>query len=235
MVPLIKLLGGLDGNIRSMVDNILLLAAYDLVALEAGLMADFNGNASVFRALGVYALTVIAALFILMLGFYPLLVKLFTRIPVGQFMRIMYPLQLFGFTTSSSAATLPLTLETVERKLTVSEEVSQFVLPIGVTINMDGTSCYQCIAILFIAQVLGIELSFNQLAVVVGMTILSSMGTPGIPGGSFVILTMVLTSVGIPAEGLALILGIDRPLDMLRTSVNVTGDATVAAIVDNSK
>ena len=235
VAPVIHLFDGLNDIILRMVDYIILLAPYGVAALMAGLIADFNGNASVFSALGVYALTVIAALFILMLGFYPLLVKLFTRIPVGQFMRIMYPLQLFGFTTSSSAATLTLTLETVERKLKVSEEVSQFVLPIGVTINMDGTSCYQCIAILFIAQVLGIELSFNQLAVVVGMTILSSMGTPGIPGGSFVILTMVLTSVGIPAEGLALILGIDRPLDMLRTSVNVTGDATVAAIVDNSK
>ena len=146
-----------------------------------------------------------------------------------------YPLQLFGFTTSSSAATLPFTLETVERKLGVSDEVSQFVLPIGVTINMDGTSCYQCIAILFIAQVLGIDLSFIELAVVVGMTILSSIGTTGIPGGSFVILSMVLTSVGIPAEGLALILVVDRPLDMLRTSVNVTGDAAVAAMVDSSR
>lgn len=143
-----------------------------------------------------------------------------------------YPVQLFAFSTSSSAATLPLTLETVERELKVSEEVSSFVLPVGTTINMDGTSCYQSIAILFIAQVLGIDLSISQLLIIVAMTILSSIGTPAIPGGSYVILTMVLTSVGIPAEGLALILGIDRPLDMLRTAVNVTGDATVASMVD---
>ncbi|KAA6320717.1 Proton glutamate symport protein [termite gut metagenome] len=97
---------------------------------------------------------------------------------------------------------------------------------------MDGTSCYQTIAVLFIAQVLGIELSIGQLFILVGMTVLSSIGTPGIPGGSFVILTVVLTSIGIPAEGLALIIGIDRPLDMLRTSVNVTGDAVIAAIID---
>ena len=235
VAPVIKLFDGLNDIVLRMVDYIILLAPYGVAALMAGLIADFNGEASIFSALGVYALTVIAALFLLLLGFYPLLIKLFTRIPVRHFIRTMYPLQLFGFTTSSSAATLPLTLETVERELKVSDEVSQFVLPIGVTINMDGTSCYQCIAILFIAQVLGIDLSFSQLAVVVGMTILSSIGTPGIPGGSFVILTMVLTSVGIPAEGLALILGIDRPLDMLRTSVNVTGDATVAAMVDNSR
>ena len=235
VAPVIKLFDGLNDIVLRMVDYIILLAPYGVAALMAGLIADFNGEASIFSALGVYALTVIAALFLLLLGLYPLLIKLFTRIPVRHFIRTMYPLQLFGFTTSSSAATLPLTLETVERELKVSDEVSQFVLPIGVTINMDGTSCYQCIAILFIAQVLGIDLSFSQLAVVVGMTILSSIGTPGIPGGSFVILTMVLTSVGIPAEGLALILGIDRPLDMLRTSVNVTGDATVAAMVDNSR
>ena len=235
VAPVIKLFDGLNDIVLRMVDYIILLAPYGVAALMAGLIADFNGEASIFSALGVYALTVIAALFLLLLGLYPLLIKLFTRIPVRHFIRTMYPLQLFGFTTSSSAATLPLPLETVERELKVSDEVSQFVLPIGVTINMDGTSCYQCIAILFIAQVLGIDLSFSQLAVVVGMTILSSIGTPGIPGGSFVILTMVLTSVGIPAEGLALILGIDRPLDMLRTSVNVTGDATVAAMVDNSR
>ena len=147
----------------------------------------------------------------------------------------MYAVQLFSFTTSSSAAPLPRILETTERGLGVSPEVSSFVLPIGVTINMDGTSCYQTIAILFIAQVLGVDLSFADLMVIIGMTVVSSIGTPGIPGGSFVILTMVLGAVGIPAEGLALILGIDRPLDMLRTSVNVTGDATVAAMIDQSK
>lgn len=147
-------------------------------------------------------------------------------------MRAIYPVQLFAFTTSSSAATLPFTMETVEKELEVSKETASFVLPVGTTINMDGTSCYQAVSILFIAQVLGIDLSLQQIFTVVGMTILSSIGTPAIPGGSFVILTMVLTSVGIPPEGLALIIGIDRPLDMLRTAVNVTGDAVVSVIVD---
>jgi Na+/H+-dicarboxylate symporter len=124
-------------------------------------------------------------------------------------------------------------MDVVEKKLGISPETASFVLPLGVTINMDGASCYQAIAVVFIAQVLGIDLSLMQLLAIVALTVLSSIGTPGIPGGSFVILTMVLTSVGIPAEGLALIIGIDRPLDMLRTAVNVTGDTVTAAIVDN--
>ena len=228
----VQFFDSLNDIILRMVDYIILIAPIGVAALMAGLIADFGGDTSIFSALGAYAATVTVALFILMLGFYPLLVRLFTSIPLKKFLRSMYPVQLFGFTTSSSAATLPVTLETAERDLGISTEVSSFVLPIGVTINMDGTSCYQTIAILFIAQVLGVDLSFADLMVIVGMTVVSSIGTPGIPGGSFVILTMVLGAVGIPAEGLALILGIDRPLDMLRTAVNVTGDATVAAIVD---
>lgn len=228
----IALFDGLNDVILKMVDYIILFAPWGVTALMAGLVTDFNGDASIFSALAVYAATVIGALFILLMVFYPLLVHTFTHLHLKDFIRALYPVQLFAFTTSSSAATLPLTMETVENKLGVSREVSSFVLPVGVTINMDGTSCYQSIAILFIAQVLGIDLSLPQLLTIVAMTVLSSIGTPGIPGGSYVILTMVLTSVGIPAEGLALILGIDRPLDMLRTAVNVTGDATVSTIVN---
>lgn len=232
--PVIALFDSLNDIILKMVDYIILFAPWGVAALMAGLIADFQGDASIFSALAVYALTVVAALFLLLLVFYPLLIHLFTRISPKKFIRSMYPVQLFAFTTSSSAATLPVTIKTVEKDLGVSEDISSFVLPVGVTINMDGTSCYQTIAILFIAQVLGIDLSFSQLCIIVAMTVLSSIGTPGIPGGSYVILAMVLTSVGIPAEGLALILGIDRPLDMLRTSVNVTGDAAVASIIANS-
>lgn len=232
--PVIALFDSLNDIILKMVDYIILFAPWGVAALMAGLIADFQGDTSIFSALAVYALTVAAALFLLLLVFYPLLMHFFTRISPKKFIRCMYPVQLFAFTTSSSAATLPVTIKTVEKDLGVSEDISSFVLPVGVTINMDGTSCYQTIAILFIAQVLGIDLSFSQLCIIVAMTVLSSIGTPGIPGGSYVILAMVLTSVGIPAEGLALILGIDRPLDMLRTSVNVTGDAAVAFIIANS-
>ena len=230
--PVIAFFDGLNEIILKMVDYIILFAPWGVTALMASLITDFKGDTSIFSALAVYALTVVVALFILLLLFYPLLVHCFTPLHLKDFIKALYPVQLFAFTTSSSAATLPITMEMVENKLGVSKEISSFVLPVGVTINMDGTSCYQSIAILFIAQVLGIELTFLQLVTIVAMTVLSSIGTPGIPGGSYVILTMVLTSVGIPAEGLALILGVDRPLDMLRTAVNVTGDATVSTIIN---
>ncbi len=232
--PVVKVISGLNDIVLKMVEYIIRIAPYGVAALMAGLVTDFKGNLSLFSALAVYALTVAACLFILLLFFYPALVRLFAGGKVKDFMRSMLPVQLFAFSTSSSSATLPVTMETVEHKLGVSREVSSFVLPLGATVNMDGTSCYQAIAILFIAQVLGLELTFQQLLIVLLMTILSSIGTPGIPGGSYVVLAMVLTSVGIPPEGLALILGIDRPLDMLRTSVNVTGDAAVAMIIDKS-
>jgi Na+/H+-dicarboxylate symporter len=230
--PIAVLFDGLNDIILRMVDYIIYMAPYGVATLMAGLVVDFNGDTSIFSALGVYALTVIISLLILMFGFYPLLLRIFTKIKPLEFVKNIYPVQLFAFTTSSSAATLPVTMDVVEKKLGISQETASFVLPMGVTINMDGTSCYQAIAVLFIAQALGIDLSIMQLLTIVMLTVLSSIGTPGIPGGSFVILTMVLTSTGIPAEGLALIIGIDRPLDMLRTSVNVTGDAITAAIVD---
>lgn len=228
----IRFFDGVNEIILRMVDYIIRLAPWGVAALMAGLVVDFGGDASVFSALAVYALTVVVSLFLFLFVFYPLIIHFFTGVPVKTFMRSMYPVQLFAFTTSSSAATLPLNMQTIQHKLGISESVTSFVCPVGTTINMDGTSCYQTIAVLFIAQALGIELTFSQLLVILLMTILSSIGTPAIPGGSYVILAMVLTSVGIPAEGLALIIGIDRPLDMLRTSVNVTGDAVICSIVD---
>ncbi|MDR2118501.1 MAG: dicarboxylate/amino acid:cation symporter [Tannerellaceae bacterium] len=231
--PVIDFFDGMNEVILRMVGFIIQLAPVGVTALMAGLVTDFRGDASVFGALALYALTVTVAMFAIMFAFYPLVIRIFGRgTGVGRFLRAMYPVQLFAFTTSSSAVTLPVTMKAVEENLGVSKEVSSFVLPVGMTVNMDGTSCYQAIAILFIAQVLGVDLSFAQILTVLFMTVLSSIGTPGIPGGTYVILAMVLTSVGIPAEGLALIIGIDRPLDMLRTSVNVTGDAVVTCMID---
>jgi Na+/H+-dicarboxylate symporter len=231
--PVIDFFDGLNEIILKMVGFIIKLAPVGVTALMAGLVIDFRGDASLFGALGLYALTVTAAMLLIMYGFYPLVLRIFGRkITVKRFLRAMYPVQLFAFTTSSSAVTLPVTMKTVEEDLKVSKEISSFVLPVGVTVNMDGTSCYQAIAILFISQVLGIDLTLSQMLTVLFMTVLSSIGTPGIPGGTYVILAMVLTSVGIPAEGLALIIGIDRPLDMLRTAVNVTGDAVVACMME---
>lgn len=232
IVPVEQLFDSLYHILLKVIDFVILFAPYGVTALMAGLVIDFSGNLSMFGALAVYAITVVGGLLFLLGVFYPTLISLFTKMKPNFFIKTMYPVQLFAFTTSSSAATLPLNLETTENKLGVSNEVTSFVLPVGATVNMDGTSCYQAIAVLFIAQVIGIDLTLMQLFTILLMTIISSIGTPSIPGGSYVILTMVLASVGIPPEGLALILGIDRPLDMLRTAVNVTGDATVAAIVD---
>lgn len=231
----LKVIDSLYDIILKMVDYIIRFAPYGVFALMAALVADNSSNLSIFAALGMYTLTVIVGLLLLIFVFYPLLVHLFTRIQIKHFIRSMYPVQLLAFTTSSSAATLPLNMETTERDLGISKEITSFVLPVGTTINMDGTSCYQAIAVVFIAQVMHIHLGWSELIAIVLLTTISSIGTPAIPGGSYVILTMVLSSVGIPADGLALILGVDRPLDMLRTSVNVTGDATVASIIDKPR
>ncbi|MDR2498820.1 MAG: dicarboxylate/amino acid:cation symporter [Tannerellaceae bacterium] len=226
-----ELFDSLNEIILRMVKWIIALAPVGVAALMAELAASFGGNGSIFAALALYAVTVAIALLIMMFVFYPLVIRLMSPLRSKDFVKAMYPVQLFAFTTSSSAVTLPITMDAVENKLGVSKEVTSFVLPVGVTVNMDGTSCYQAIATLFIAQALGVELGWLQIITILLMTILSSIGTPGIPGGSYVILAMVLTSVGIPAEGLALIIGLDRPLDMLRTAVNVTGDAVVACMV----
>jgi Na+/H+-dicarboxylate symporter len=235
IAPVVQLFDSLNDIVLKMVDYVIMFAPYGVAALMAGIVIDFQGDSSIFSALGVYALVIVFALLFIMFVIYPVLVHFFTRLTVVKFLKAMYPVQLFAFTTSSSSATLPITMNVVENDLGVSRETASFILPIGATINMDGTSCYQTIAVLFIAQALGVDLNLSQLLTVIGMTVISSIGTPGIPGGSFVILTMVLMSVGIPAEGLALILGIDRPLDMLRTAVNVTGDSLVCAIVDKKK
>lgn len=232
--PVIKLVDSLDAIVLKVVDIIMIYAPVGVFALMSAMVVDSAGDFSLLGALGYYALTVILGLLMMIFIVYPTLLKIFTKSSLRHFFRSMMPVQLLAFSTSSSAATLPLTMETVETKLGVSNRTASFVLPVGVTINMDGTSCYQAIAAVFIAQVLGIDLGWQELLVLVATTTISSIGTPGVPGGSIVILVMVLGSVGIPAEGLALILGMDRPLDMLRTVVNVTGDATVATIVDTT-
>ena len=226
---------GLNDVILKIVDIIMRFAPYGVLALMAALVIDFSGDADIFTALGMYMLTVIIALFIMILGFYPILMRIFTRMGIKTFLKGILPAQLVGFTTSSSAATLPVTLKQVTNELKVSKPIANFVLPVGVTINMDGTSCYQAIAAVFIAQVFGIDLSLVQQLTIVLTATLASIGSPGIPSGSIVMLIIVLNSVGLPVEGLALILGVDRPLDMLRTAVNITGDSTVASLIASSE
>ena len=226
---------GLNDVILKIVDMIMRFAPIGVFALMAALVVDYSGDADIFTALGMYMITVTLGLLLLILGLYPLMIRFFARIRIPDFLRGILPAQLVAFTTSSSAATLPVTLKQVINELKVSKPIANFVLPVGVTINMDGTSCYQAIAAVFIAQVFGIELTLGQQLIIVLTATLASIGSPGIPSGSIVMLIIVLNSVGLPVEGLALILGVDRPLDMLRTVVNITGDSTVSAIVARSE
>jgi Na+/H+-dicarboxylate symporter len=221
--------------ILRMIDMIMEAAPFGVFALMSGLVVDFSGDSELFTALGFYGITVILGLFAMIFFVYPVLLWIFTSTNVLKFYKNILPAQLVAFSTSSSAATLPVTMEQCREKIGVSNEICSFVLPLGVTINMDGTSAYQAIAAVFIAQVFDIELSITAQLTIVLTAVLSSIGSPGVPGGSVVMLIIVLSSVGIPVEGLALILGIDRPLDMLRTVVNVTGDAVVATIIDKNE
>jgi Na+/H+-dicarboxylate symporter len=226
---------GLNDIILKIIDLIMRFAPIGVFALMAGLVVDFSGDSELFSALGMYMLTAVLGLMLLITIFYPLLIRIFTRIRWMDFFRGILPAQLVAFSTSSSAATLPVTLKQVINEFKVPKPIANFVLPVGVTINMDGTSCYQAVAAVFIAQVFGMDLTISQQVSIVLLATIASIGSPGVPGGSIVMLIIVLTSVGIPVEGLALILGVDRPIDMLRTVVNITGDSTVASMVAKSE
>ena len=166
---------------------------------------------------------------------YPLIISFLTKVKYLDFFNAISPAQMLAFSTSSSAATLPVTMERCEEKLGVSKEVSSFVLPLGATINMDGTSLYQAVAAVFIAQAFGIELDLSQQLTIVLTATLASIGAAAVPGAGMVMLVIVLGAINVPAEGLALIFGVDRILDMIRTVVNVTGDATVATVVASTE
>ena len=216
--------------ILKIIDLIMLAAPYGVFALLAALVVEAP-SLDLFKALGLYGLTVLFGL-LMMICIYILLVKVFTGKSPSYFLRGISPAQLLAFSTSSSAATLPVTMERVQDHLDVDEEVSSFVLPIGATINMDGTSLYQAVAAVFIAQAFGMDLSlYAQLGIVTTAT-LASIGSAAVPGAGMVMLVIVLAQAGIPEAGLALIFAIDRPLDMCRTVVNVTGDATVSMLVN---
>jgi proton glutamate symport protein len=229
--PLIPVIDATNAVILKIVDFIMLYAPVGVFALMAGMITDMSGDSGMFASLGLYAFTVVATLLFIALILYPGLLKLITKEKAGKFIRGVFPIQLVAFSTSSSAATLPFTMEHSQKEMGVNEEIASFVFPVGATINMDGTSAYQAVAILFIAQIFGMDLTLAQMLSVVMLTVLASIGTPGVPGASVVMTVMVLTSIGIPVEGLVLILGIDRPLDMLRTVVNVTGDVFVAKLI----
>lgn len=224
-----------DAVILKIIDLIMMLAPYGTLALLAGLVVDFSGDIALFKALGFYVLCVLGALFFLILIFYPFIIMLWRVANPTTFLKILLPVQLTAFSTSSSAATLPVSMKQATEKMKVPKNVAEFVLPVGVTINMDGTACYQAVAAVFIAQVMGIDLTLGDQLAIVLTALASSVGTPGIPGGSIIMLTIILNSAGIPMEGIALILGVDRLLDMCRTAVNVTGDMTAATLLGGVK
>ncbi|WP_263788435.1 dicarboxylate/amino acid:cation symporter [Salinibacter grassmerensis] len=208
------------------------LLADAITSIAAGSPADL---ASLLGALGFYCLTVVIGLAIMVFVVYPIFMRLFTSISIPDYFRAIAPAQLVAFSTSSSGATLPVTMEVSEKNLGVSEQVSSFVLPLGATVNMDGTALYQAVSAVFIAQVLGISLAFTQQLNIVLIAVLASIGTAAVPSAGIVMLVVILESIGVPSAGLALILGVDRPLDMLRTTNNVTGDTMVASVVADTE
>ncbi|APZ47161.1 dicarboxylate/amino acid:cation symporter [Polaribacter reichenbachii] len=235
--PLMNFFDSLNEVVMKMVDLIMLFAPYAVFALLANVIIAFDDTEILLKLL-VYALCVVGGL-VLMIGFYLLLISVYTKKSPIWFLKQISPAQLLAFSTSSSAATLPVTMERVEEHLGVDKEVSGFVLPVGATINMDGTSLYQAIAAVFIMQVIWPEgLTFSNQLIIVATALLASIGSAAVPSAGMVMLVIVLESIGFPAEllpiGLALIFAVDRPLDMCRTTVNVTGDATVSMIVAKS-
>ncbi|MGB2306094.1 MAG: dicarboxylate/amino acid:cation symporter [Flavobacteriaceae bacterium] len=230
--PVKKFFDSFNDVILKMIDMIMKIAPYGVFALLAALVVEAP-SLELFQALGMYAITLILGL-ALMIVVYIIIVNVFTKRSTSFFMKGIAPAQLLAFSTSSSAATLPVTMECVEDSLKVDEEVASFVLPIGATINMDGTSVYQGVAAVFIAQAFGLDLSLSAQLGIVFTATLASIGTAAVPSAGIVMLVIVLAQAGIPEAGLALIFAIDRPLDMCRTVVNVTGDAAVSMLVGKS-
>lgn len=234
--PLKKFFDSLNEVVLKMVDLIMLTAPVAVFALLANVVVS-SGDPDLLYALLYYSLVVIIGLLI-MIVFYVIVVTTVTRKNPFWFLKEISPAQLLAFSTSSSAATLPVTMERVEEHIGVDKEVSSFVLPVGATINMDGTSLYQAIAAVFISQALGFELTFADQLTIVLTALLASIGSAAVPGAGMVMLVIVLESIGFPADklaiGLALIFAVDRPLDMCRTVINVTGDATVSMVVAKS-
>ena len=234
--PLKNFFDSLNDVVLKMVDLIMLTAPFAVFALLANVVVS-SSDPEILLALLKYAGVVVLGLF-LMIVFYATLVSVFAKKNPFWFLKQLSPAQLLAFSTSSSAATLPVTMERVEEHIGVDKEVSSFVLPVGATVNMDGTSLYQGIAAVFIAQALSFDLPLPAQLTIVLTALLASIGTAAVPGAGMVMLVIVLESVGFPPDkyaiGLALIFAVDRPLDMLRTVVNITGDATVATIVAKS-
>ncbi len=238
--PLLDVVESTNAVIIRLVDLIMLAAPVGVFALIAGTITSVAGDnlaqiLELLGALGYYCIAVVLGLMLHTLITYPTMLRLFSPMRIKTFFAGIAPAQLVAFSTSSSGATLPVTMERCEEKLGVAEEVSSFVLPLGATINMDGTALYQAIAAVFIAQSLGMGLDMAAQLTIVLTALLASIGTAAVPGAGIIMLVIILEAVGVPSAGIALILGVDRILDMLRTVTNVTGDATVATLVAASE
>jgi len=228
--PIKEFFDSLNEVILKIIDLIMSFAPYGVFALLATLIVEAP-KWDLLKSLLLYSMTLILGLSVLII-LYILIVKVVTGKSPNYFLKGILPAQLVAFSTSSSAATLPVTMDRVHNHLGVKEEVSSFVLPIGATINMDGTALYQAIAAVFIAQTFGLDLSLGaQLGIILTAT-LASIGAAAVPSAGIIVLVIVLSQAGIPEAGLALIFAVDRPLDMCRTVVNITGDATVSMLVD---
>lgn len=228
-LPVKKFFDSLNEVILKIIDLSMLFAPMGVFAIITSLIVEVPDK-QILLALTAFAFNVILGL-IIMLCLYTLFIYIFTKKKPSFFLKNVLPVQLLGFSTSSSSATLPLTMERTEEYLGVDEEISSFVLPLGATINMDGTSLYQAVTAIFIAQAFGMDLSIGtQLGIILTAT-MASIGSAGVPGAAMVTMVIILAQAGIPEAGLALIFAVDRPLDMCRTAVNITGDISVSMIV----
>jgi Na+/H+-dicarboxylate symporter len=238
--PVLDFMEGINDLVIKLVDNIMLMAPIGVFALIADTITSVAGDnlnnvLELLSALGFYMLAVIIGLIFHMVFTYTAVLKIFSNMSLKKFYQGIAPAQLLAFSTSSSGATLPVTMERCEEELGVSEEVSSFVLPLGATINMDGTALYQAVAAVFIAQTLGMDLTLGAQLTIVLTAVLASIGTAAVPGAGIIMLIIILEAIGVPSAGIALILGVDRILDMMRTVTNVTGDASVAVAVASSE
>ncbi len=231
--PIIKFFDGLSEVMIKLVDVVMLMAPIGVFALISATVAEFGFN--ILQTLFWYALTVLLGLALHTFGVYTLIIRFFSKVKVKSFFHYIQRVQMVAFTTSSSAATLPVNMEVCQENLGISKSITSFVLPLGATINMDGTALYQGVAAVFIAQVFGIDLSIGQQLTIIFTAVLASIGTAPVPGVGIIMLVIILKSVGIPQIGIALIIGIDRILDMCRTVTNVTGDAVVAVAIASSE
>ncbi|MBX9890550.1 MAG: dicarboxylate/amino acid:cation symporter [Amoebophilaceae bacterium] len=240
-IAVVTFFEGIYEAMVALIRMIMELAPFGVFALTASLlvecihMEEGMDVSEIFCALLGYCCTVIVGLAIVLLVVYPIVINMFTAIPFFRFLKELYPVQLLAFSSSSSAVVLPLSIEILQKKLGISGEVSRFILPLGSTLNRNGTALYQAVVCVFVAQVMGIELSFSQQLLLIGNITLSSLGVASAPGAALVVTTVLLQSIDMPAAALALVLPPDRLLDMFRTVVNVTGNALTAVVVGETE